>query len=167
MKRNKTLVCSESGPEKNGGFYDYELDAMEKHAPKLARSTKILVEHLPEFKSDFADMVLIFQRSCNTFKEGKMSISSIVEGCKIAIKGAKVFLVAQYPSLESESCANLYHVWRIHYNAVYYQYCMPAVYYEFKRCGGDMLKVAKHELENHNCFESVDWHKLQTFTTCR
>lgn len=158
MKRKKILICSDGGGDENGGIYEYQLDAMLKHAPRLASSTKVPVKHLSTFRTDFADVVVIFQKKDDTIS---FRIDLINIGVSIASKGGvKVFLItSDYPVNRRGSCHT---VWEIHYNWIMYRLDIQDVYYQFKRCGGKKFQLQDRNFDSDG-FRGIDWRKLQDY----
>jgi len=150
---NSILLCSENGDEQYGGIYCYEMDAMTKYAPELANSTKIKITKIDETRTDFASILIIFQRGSG-YGDCMFELDNIIAASNVAKKGnVKVCMVKRYGSK--------YHVWSIYPECFAYSVSFDPVFYTFKRCGLEMFK-SKEETPNDG-FSSIDWRALQDY----
>ncbi len=144
------------GDSRNGGFYEHELDSMWRYAPRLARSTKIFTEQLSRAKTDFADVVVIFDR--NYGHDCRIPVEVILTASRIGDKGdVTIFFITSY--CMPGGIEDTYNVWRMSSYGISYVTTVRKVFYEFKRCGGRMQKISS--TRKSEGYRSIDWRVLQ------
>ncbi len=147
------MLCSEDGDEQYGGIYCYEMDAINKFAPELAKSVMVAIKRLAETRTDFASTVILFQRA-KGFGDCNFDLDILLACSDIAKKrNVNVYLVKLY--------GGRYNIWQIYPKLFVHKIHINPVFYTFKRCGLEMFKSKDSSSEDG--FNSIDWKELQDY----